>query len=496
MGVVMKESIRSTGLGTLLNAGIGIVFIIAAVILVMSVNYSMRRQALIEAEAKARIILDRNLATHTYFSQIMKPSIFTWSEPFRSKEHFDPTWMSSTYAIREIEKYFKAFNPSGYSFKDAAINARCPENEADAYERAFLEKLGADKKLIFESAVRMIDGKPYFVVLRKGEAMEPSCLRCHSAPRDAPKGLTDIYGSERSFKRNIGDVVSAVSLRIPLSESFAAANIFSLKLSAILLIVLAGLYTIQSWFYRHYLLKPLETMQEKATQIVMHEKHLGEQISQPVGMELIALATAFNEMSVKLRHDRDHLEELVDKRTAALRESETRYRELSIIDGLTQLYNSRYFYQQLKMEIGRVNRYKEPLTLLLLDLDDFKAFNDAYGHVEGDQALWRFGQVVKRCLRQTDSAYRYGGEEFTVLLPITTSEKGSVIAERIRTELKKESFSPAEGKVVHMTASIGIAQYKIHEDMKSFMQRADQLMYQAKKNGKDRVCIEVTEQAG
>jgi diguanylate cyclase (GGDEF)-like protein/PAS domain S-box-containing protein len=174
----------------------------------------------------------------------------------------------------------------------------------------------------------------------------------------------------------------------------------------------------------------------------------------------------------------------------ALRDSENRYRELSIVDDLTQLYNSRHFYDQLKMEIDRVNRYGQPLTLLLLDLDDFKTFNDTYGHVEGDQILSRLGQVVKRCLRQTDSAYRYSGEEFTVLLPMTTSADGAVTAERIRTEFKKETFSPAPGQDGHVTVSIGLAQYKTKEEMKAFVHRVDQLMYQGKKNGKDTVCSE------
>jgi len=174
----------------------------------------------------------------------------------------------------------------------------------------------------------------------------------------------------------------------------------------------------------------------------------------------------------------------------ALRDSEKRYRELSIVDDLTQLYNARHFYFQLKIELERSNRYEQPLTLLLLDLDNFKAFNDAYGHVEGDQVLIRLGQVVKRCLRQTDSAYRYGGEEFTILLPMTTSEDGVVIAERIRSELKKEMFSPVSDKNIYITVSIGLAQYKPQEDMKTFVHRVDQLMYQAKKNGRDRVCPE------
>lgn len=179
--------------------------------------------------------------------------------------------------------------------------------------------------------------------------------------------------------------------------------------------------------------------------------------------------------------ERKHAEE-------ALKESEQRYRELSILDDLTRLYNSRYFYSQLGMEIARADRYGQPLTLLLLDLDDFKTFNDAYGHVEGDRVLMRLGQVVKRCLRRTDSAYRYGGEEFTVIMPMTTSEEGAVTAERIRTEFKKETFSPAPDLDVHVTASVGVARYRPPEEMKAFVQRVDQLMYRGKKNGKDRVC--------
>ena len=174
-----------------------------------------------------------------------------------------------------------------------------------------------------------------------------------------------------------------------------------------------------------------------------------------------------------------------------LRESEKRYRELSIIDELTQLYNSRYFYHRLKIEMDRVNRYGGRMTLILLDLDDFKTFNDTYGHVEGDQVLIRLGQVIKRCLRMTDSAYRYGGEEFTILLPMTTNNNAAIVAENIRTEFKKEIFSPALGKDVHLTMSIGLGQYKPHGDMKDFVIMVDKYMYKAKKNGKDRVCSDL-----
>ena len=174
----------------------------------------------------------------------------------------------------------------------------------------------------------------------------------------------------------------------------------------------------------------------------------------------------------------------------ALKESEQRYLELSIIDDLTQLYNSRHFYAQLEREIERSKRYEQPLTLLMIDIDKFKDFNDAYGHIEGDNVLARLGRVIKRCLRDSDTAYRYGGEEFTIILPMTTSRDGFVTAERIKDELNKEVFTPVPGKEVIVTMSIGVAEYQLIEDMKIFVNRTDQFMYRAKHDGRNRICCE------
>ncbi|MFZ1037064.1 MAG: GGDEF domain-containing protein, partial [Smithella sp.] len=178
------------------------------------------------------------------------------------------------------------------------------------------------------------------------------------------------------------------------------------------------------------------------------------------------------------------------KSHSIIKENEQRYLELSIIDDLTQLYNSRHFHAQLEKEIERFNRYEQPLTLLMLDLDKFKEFNDTYGHVEGNHVLSRFGEVIKRCLRNPDFAYRYGGEEFTIMLPMTTSEEGIITAKRIQAEFKKEAFTPMPGKEVFVTMSIGLAQYKPKEDLRAFVDRVDRLMYQAKKDGRNRIYSE------
>jgi two-component system, cell cycle response regulator len=170
-------------------------------------------------------------------------------------------------------------------------------------------------------------------------------------------------------------------------------------------------------------------------------------------------------------------------------------KRLSITDGLTQLYNSRYFYNQLKIEIDRTTRYERPLSLLLLDIDQFKEYNDRYGHLEGDKVLIRLGQVIKSCLRKMDSAYRYGGEEFTILLPETEGDEAATVAERIRAAVESERFYPQEDRPVHISISIGVTEFSPHEKISVFVQRADQAMYQSKQAGRNRVSCLFTSKA-
>lgn len=167
--------------------------------------------------------------------------------------------------------------------------------------------------------------------------------------------------------------------------------------------------------------------------------------------------------------------------------------KLATTDGLTKLYNSRSFYTQLELEVDRFNRYKHPLSILLLDIDNFKDFNDTYGHLEGDKALVRFSQIIKTCLRTNDSAYRYGGEEFTVLLPETNGEEAKTVAQRIRASLEMEKFAPAPDQNAQLTISIGVTQYFPKEELSSFIRRADQAMYLSKKNGRNRVSVLLAE---
>jgi diguanylate cyclase (GGDEF)-like protein len=160
---------------------------------------------------------------------------------------------------------------------------------------------------------------------------------------------------------------------------------------------------------------------------------------------------------------------------------------LATTDGLTKLFNSRHFYNQLAREVDRSNRYNPPLSLLLLDIDHFKNYNDTFGHLEGDKVLSRLAQIIKSCLRKLDTAYRYGGEEFTVILPETTGAEAELVAHRIKAAVEKEVFRPASGDPRQVTVSIGVTQYCPSEELAAFIKRADLAMYQSKQHGRNRV---------
>jgi two-component system cell cycle response regulator len=161
--------------------------------------------------------------------------------------------------------------------------------------------------------------------------------------------------------------------------------------------------------------------------------------------------------------------------------------QLAITDSLTQLYNSRHFFAQLKMEIERANRYGHSLALLLLDIDFFKNFNDTYGHMEGDKVLSTIGQMIKTCLRTMDTAYRYGGEEFTIILPYTDGDEARTVANRIQYALEFITFCPCPDQSIQITLSIGVTEYSQGEELAAFVSRSDRAMYAAKERGRNRV---------
>ncbi len=181
--------------------------------------------------------------------------------------------------------------------------------------------------------------------------------------------------------------------------------------------------------------------------------------------------------------------EFKNERTKLLKELE----KLAITDALTGLYNSRHFFSQIKTEIKRYNRYSRALSLLILDIDFFKNYNDSWGHLEGDQVLMRIGKTIKSCMRSMDTAYRYGGEEFAILLPETRLQKACVVGARIKDYISSQIFEPEPGEKKSITVSIGATELAEGEDFRSFISRTDKALYKSKDSGRNKLTYIVSE---
>jgi diguanylate cyclase (GGDEF)-like protein len=161
-------------------------------------------------------------------------------------------------------------------------------------------------------------------------------------------------------------------------------------------------------------------------------------------------------------------------------------KQLSITDDLTELYNHRYFKQRLAEEIERAKRSKKPLALILLDLDNFKEYNDAFGHLKGDEALEKMGKVFKKISRKTDIPARYGGDEFAIICPETNLKMALKIAERFQKEISKIRIK--ETPSFKFTASVGISLFPKHaQKLEMLAKKADEALFEAKKAGKSMV---------
>ncbi len=159
-------------------------------------------------------------------------------------------------------------------------------------------------------------------------------------------------------------------------------------------------------------------------------------------------------------------------------------KELAITDDLTGLYNRRHFMLRMNDEVARANRFVQEFSLIFLDLDEFKRYNDAYGQETGDRALKELGDVLKAVARSTDILARYGGEEFVLLLPTTGREEALIAAERIRIGIEEHVFPRRK----RLTVSVGVATFpEDAAEPAELLNRADRALYQAKREGRNRI---------
>jgi len=167
--------------------------------------------------------------------------------------------------------------------------------------------------------------------------------------------------------------------------------------------------------------------------------------------------------------------------------------QLATTDGMTGLYNHRFFQEALAREVSRSRRYGAPVTLVYMDIDHFKKFNDKYGHQVGDEVLKLVARNIRRNLRDSDVPCRYGGEELVAILPDTDLKGGGVAAEKIRTAIEALSF-PVDGRKVRITLSAGVASYPLNaDDKESLIEAADGALYLAKEGGRNQVRLSDTD---
>lgn len=167
-------------------------------------------------------------------------------------------------------------------------------------------------------------------------------------------------------------------------------------------------------------------------------------------------------------------------------------KDMAIYDTLTRLYNRRYVNQILEAEFRKSSLEKTPLSIIMVDIDHFKAVNDRYGHDEGDRALIHIASLLKGALRKHDIVARFGGEEFLVVLPKTIMKDAVVVAERIRRSAETTPLAVGQEKV-HLTVSLGIASIPVvwPESKEELIKFADTVLYEAKGKGRNRVCFYV-----
>src|SRR5262249_54827067 len=252
------------------------------------------------------------------------------------------------------------------------------------------------------------------------------------------------------------------------------------------------------WIARS-IVRPIRALSDTAGLIAQGETDI--EIAEVSGQDEIAvLSRALREMVDRLRRNQVELQRKQEQIERAngeltrtnddLQRSNEILEQLSFTDGLTHLHNHRSFQARLRLEGNRADRSREPLALLLVDIDNFKWLNDRHGHAAGDEVLRRVATILNQTARETDLVARYGGEEFAVLAPRTDAKGAAQLAERVRQAVADVVFhglGPHAPDGITVTTSVGVSLYCA--DIKRFFDEADRALYQAKREGKDCVVL-------
>jgi len=242
----------------------------------------------------------------------------------------------------------------------------------------------------------------------------------------------------------------------------------------------------QTCFIPVVMVTALKEMEDKIKGI---EAGADDFISKPFNKtELLARVKSL--LRIKFLHDELEEKRLeLQRKVMELEEAQDRLQRLAITDGLTGLYNYRYFWEQLYQEVNRAKRHNLRVSLLMMDIDFFKHYNDAHGHPAGDDVLVTIAKLLKENIRKIDIPARYGGEEFSIILVETDKQAAHFVAEKIRALIEEYPFQYENGQPNgRLTVSIGVSTYPEDGDSAdALVNKADQRLYRAKQEGKNKV---------
>jgi len=283
------------------------------------------------------------------------------------------------------------------------------------------------------------------------------------------------------------------TVEVPFDQAFApvlavVSRVFVIDLCVILL------FSYLAYRITTRMVRPIETLSNAARNIAQGD--FDHEIPEPSTHDEIGLLSrTFNDMMRRLRGYQSEIEtanQSLLERNIELQQAKETFQQLSITDGLTKLHNHRFFQDHLTREIKRVTRSREPLSMLMADIDDFKSLNDRFGHAAGDELLEGLARVMNEMVRDSDLLARYGGEEFVVLAPNTDRAGAYRLAEKIRVNIAEHSFILDDSlRPMAVTISIGVAQYQ--GNRKNFFQATDRALYRAKAEGKNCVVTDADE---
>jgi diguanylate cyclase (GGDEF)-like protein len=347
----------------------------------------------------------------------------------------------------------------------------------------FLGVLGA--RLNFRAIERTLssqvaggDGR-LLAVRADGAVIASLGTRYVALPEAALRELERAEGAAVAYDAPDGTAVLGVLADVPRTEwrvvaeipaSVAYADVRRLRNATVLLVLVLLLVTgLLAHGLGLLIVLPLERLSNAAQRVARGD--LDVDVAASGDDEVNQLAGVFNDMVRRLREGREELE------------------RLSVTDALTGLVNRRQLTADLEGEVRRSDRHGRTFAVLMLDVDRFKHFNDTYGHQAGDAVLRRVADTLRACARDVDTVARFGGEEFTVVLPETTSEGAALVAERIRAGTEADRFTPEGGTApISVTVSIGYAIFPLHaRTPQSLIEAADQALYRSKEGGRNRV---------